>query len=231
MDKGLFKTVMRANDIPVVDWTVVLASEMSEDMDGVLDRAEALAPYPLFTKPANLGSSVGVNKCHGRSDLIEGLMEAAMYDRRILVEQGLTAREIEVSVLGNEDPAASIAGEVVPSDEFYSYNAKYIDDTSALLIPAPIDDETMEQAQEMAVDAFKAIDGAGMGRVDFLLDQQFGRLYMNEINTIPGFTKISMYPKLWEASGLSYPTLLDRLIELAFERHAQKDRLVRSYEA
>lgn len=230
MDKGLFKTVMHANDIPVVDWTIVLSNDLQSSMEVVLDRVEALAPYPLFTKPANLGSSVGISKCRNRSDLLEGMMDAARYDRRILVERGVEAREIEVSVLGNESPEASIAGEVVPGDEFYSYKAKYIDDTSELLIPAPIEEEVAIQAREMAVAAFVAIDGAGMGRADFLLDKQSGLLYMNEINTIPGFTKISMYPKLWEASGLPYPELLDRLVELAFDRQAQKDKLVRSFE-
>lgn len=231
MDKCLFKQVMRANDIRTVDWMLVLSIELQDDMDEVISKAEEVAPYPLFTKPANLGSSVGISKCRNRSDLMEGMMEASRYDRRILVEQGLeAAREIEVSVLGNEDPQASIAGEVVPGDEFYSYRAKYIDDTSELHIPALIDKEVEWEAQWMAVEAFKAIDGAGMGRVDFLLDQETDVLYMNEINTIPGFTKISMYPKLWEASGLPYPALLDRLIELAFLRQGQKENLVRMYE-
>jgi D-alanine-D-alanine ligase len=230
MDKCLFKHVMRANNIRTVDWTLVLATELESDMDAVLRRVEAFAPYPLFSKPANLGSSVGISKCRSRSDLMEGIMQAARYDRRILVEQGIEAREIEVSVLGNEKPQASIAGEIVPGDDFYSYRAKYIDDTSELHIPASIDKETELEAQQMAVEAFKAIDGAGMARVDFLLDRETGTLYMNEINTIPGFTQISMYPKLWEASGLPYPKLLDRLIELAFMRQEQKADLVRIYE-
>ncbi len=230
MDKDLFKHVMRANDIPVLDWTIVLSTQLESDIQAELDRLESLLPYPMFVKPANMGSSVGVSKCRGRSDLMEGIMDAARYDRRILVEAGIEAREIEISVLGNEDPEASVPGEVVPGDEFYSYRAKYIDDTSDLLIPAPIEDGLVGEAQRLAIAAFKAIDGAGMGRVDFLLDKNDGSLYLNEINTIPGFTKISMYPKLWEASGLSYPKLLDRLIELAFERQAQKDKLVRSYE-
>jgi D-alanine-D-alanine ligase len=230
MDKDLFKHVMRANGIPVLDWTIVLSTQLEREMQAELDRLESLLPYPMFAKPANMGSSVGVSKCRGRSDLMEGIMDAARYDRRILVEAGIEAREIEISVLGNEDPEASVPGEVVPGDEFYSYRAKYIDDTSDLLIPAPIEDGLVGEAQRLAIAAFKAIDGAGMGRADFLLDKNDGRLYMNEINTIPGFTKISMYPKLWEASGLSYPKLLDRLIELAFERQAQKDKLVRSYE-
>jgi D-alanine-D-alanine ligase len=157
------------------------------------------------------------------------MMEAALYDRRVLVEQGLEAREIEISVLGNEEPEASIPGEIVPGDEFYSYRAKYLDDTSKLMIPAPIDQDTAEEARRLAVEAYKAIDGAGMARVDFLLEKETGRLYMNELNTIPGFTKISMYPKLWEASGLPYSELLDRLIELAFERQTQKDQLVRIF--
>jgi D-alanine-D-alanine ligase len=230
MDKDLFKHVMRANGIPVLDWTIVLSTKLEAEFQTELDRVESLLPYPMFTKPANMGSSVGVSKCRGRSDLMEGIMDAARYDRRILVEAGIEAREIEISVLGNEDPEASIPGEVVPGDEFYSYKAKYIDDTSDLLIPAPLENGLAHEAQHLAIAAFKAIDGAGMGRADFLLDKHDGSLYMNEINTIPGFTKISMYPKLWEASGLSYPKLLDRLIELAFERQAQKDKLVRSYE-
>lgn len=230
MDKGLFKTVVREKGLPVVDWLILNTTQMEADMEAALDRAQGVGSYPLFTKPANLGSSVGVSKCRNRSDLLEGLMDAARYDRRVLVEQGLEAREIEVSVLGNEDPQASIAGEVVPGDEFYSYKAKYIDDTSELLIPAPIDEAIMQQAREIAIEAFKAIDGAGMGRADLFLDKKSGDLYINEINTIPGFTQISMYPKLWEATGLPYPKLLDRLIELAFQRQDQKDKLVRSYE-
>jgi len=230
MDKCLFKYVMRANHIPVVDWTLVLSTQLDENPEEVYTQAEQVGPYPLFIKPANMGSSVGINKCQNRSDLIHGLMEAARYDRRMLVEKGVDAREIEVSILGNEDPQASIPGEIVPGDEFYSYRAKYLDDNSELLIPAPIDQEIAEEAQRMAVQSYKAIDGAGMARADFLLERETGKLYMNEINTIPGFTKISMYPKLWEASGLPYSGLLDRLIELAFERQEQKDRLVRIYE-
>lgn len=229
MDKDLFKSVMRANRIPIVDWIVVPTTRLEEDIELVLSEAEAMSPYPLFAKPANLGSSVGITKCTNRSDLIEGLMAAAQYDRRVLVEKGLQAREIEVSVLGNEEPEASIPGEIVPSAEFYTYEAKYIDESSELLIPAPIDPGTAEEARRLSVEAYKAIDGAGMARVDFLLETDTEKLYMNEINTIPGFTKISMYPKLWEASGLPYAELLDRLLDLAFARQRQKDQLVRSY--
>ena len=228
MDKALFKTVMEARGLPVVKWGLVLAEEIQSDPEAAARRAEAVAPYPLFSKPANLGSSVGISKVRNRSDMIEGLMDAARYDRRVLVERGVRAREIEVSVLGNESPQASLPGEILPSDEFYSYRAKYVDN-SQLLIPAPLDDVTRDEARRLAVEAFLAIDGAGMARADFLLDQDDGRLYVNELNTIPGFTRISMYPKLWDASGLPYPALMDRLIELALERQAQKDRLVRHY--
>jgi D-alanine-D-alanine ligase len=230
MDKALFKDVMRANDIPSVESLLVLRAEVEQDIDGTIRRAEALAPYPLFTKPANLGSSVGVTKCQTRSDLQEGLMEASLFDRRVLIEQGVaSAREIEVSVLGNDDPRASVPGEVVPSREFYSYESKYVDDNSELLIPAPIPDDLKERVQELAIRAYKAVDVAGMARVDFLLEKNTNALYLNELNTIPGFTKISMYPKLWEASGIPYAELVDRLIELALQRKAERDRTSHTY--
>jgi D-alanine-D-alanine ligase len=228
MDKGVSKELLRASGIPVVDWLVALRAEIERDPEAVARRAEAKFAYPVFTKPANLGSSVGVVKAHDHAELVEALKESARYDRRVLIEQGINAREIEVSVLGNDDPVASIAGEIVPSREFYSYEAKYIDNASDLIIPAPIPAETMRLAQDYAVRAFKAIDAAGMARVDYLLDKDSGELYLNEINTIPGFTSISMYPKLWEASGVSYGELIDRLIELALERQAEKDRTVKS---
>jgi D-alanine-D-alanine ligase len=218
MDKGLFRDVMLANSIPVPESMLVLRRVLENQMEKVISMAEKLAPYPLFVKPANLGSSVGVSKCNSRADLLEGLMEAARFDRRILIQRGIHAREIEVSVLGNDEPEASIPGEVVPSREFYSYEAKYVDNASQLLIPAPIPEATSELVRQLAVKAFSATDCQGMARVDFLLDRETGELYLNEINTIPGFTSISMYPKLWEASGLPYPRLVDRLIELAMER-------------
>lgn len=229
MDKGLFKGLMRSRGIPVLDWVVFNTSEFGTGLESALDKAEQLGPYPLFTKPANLGSSVGISRCEHRSDLIEGLHDAAQYDRRVMVELGIEAREIEVSVLGNETPQASIAGEVVPNDAFYSYEAKYLKDTSELIIPAPIDDKVMDRARSIAIEAYQAIDGAGMARVDFLLERGTGELFLNEINTIPGFTKISMYPKLWEASGVPYSQLLDKLVDSAMERFAQKAALVRSY--
>lgn len=224
MDKGVFRDVMKANGIPQVETIVTLRREIESSIEDVIGQAEALSEYPLFTKPANLGSSVGITKCMNRSDLMEGLMDAAQYDRRILIERGINAREIEVSVLGNDDPIASVPGEIVPSADFYSYEAKYIDDRSELLIPAPIPFEISEQIREYAVQAYLAVDCAGMARVDFLLDNDSGDIYLNEMNTIPGFTKISMYPKLWEASGLAFDDLVKRLIELALERRADRDR-------
>jgi D-alanine-D-alanine ligase len=230
MDKGVFKDVMIANNIPVVNMMVVLRSEIENDILSLIERAETLGEYPLFTKPANLGSSVGVTKCSNRSDLQEGLMEAAAFDRRVLIQNGVqNVREIEVSVLGNDNPVASICGEVLPSREFYSYESKYIDGTSGLLIPASLPDEVSECIREYAVRAYQAIDCAGMARVDFFVENDTNRVYLNELNSIPGFTKISMYPKLWEASGLSYPKLVDRLIELAMERKAERDRTSHTY--
>ena len=224
MDKGVFKDVMRANHIPVLDGLILRRSELNADLQATLDRIETLAPYPLFTKPANLGSSVGVTKCRSRADLVERLLDAARYDRRVLVERGINAREIEISVLGNDSPQASIPGEVRPAADFYSYQAKYHDDRSELLIPAPIPNALADEMRAIAVKAYRAIDCAGMARVDFLLDRESDDFYLNEVNTIPGFTQISMYPKLWEASGLPYVQLLDRLIELALQRRAEREQ-------
>lgn len=225
MDKGVFKDVMRANGIPIVGSMLLLRSDVEKDMNAVIDRIEhELDGYPLFAKPANLGSSVGISKCNSRSDLGEGLMEAARFDRRLIIEHGVgSVREIEVSVLGNEDPQASVCGEVLPSREFYSYESKYIDGTSGLVIPAQLPVDVSEQIREYAVRAYKAIDCAGMARADFFLEKDTNRIFLNELNTIPGFTSISMYPKLWQASGLSYARLVDRLIELALERKVQRD--------
>jgi D-alanine-D-alanine ligase len=229
MDKALFKDVMRANNIPICESLLFSRTSLEQNLEGVLVKAETIAPYPLFVKPANLGSSVGITKCRNRSELGEGLLDAARYDRRILVEQGINAREIEVSVLGNENPQASIPGEIIPSDEFYSYTAKYIDDRSQLIIPAPLPPTVARQVQELAVQAYIAADCCGMARVDFLLDKDTLKVYLNEINTIPGFTQISMYPKLWEASGLPYPNLVDKLINLALERKAERDHTERRF--
>jgi len=233
MDKAVFKAVMRAQGLPIVDYFLVRRGEWEAAPDATLDRVEATLAYPLFTKPANLGSSVGICKCADRERLAAGLAEAALYDRRLVVEAAVPdAREIEVSVLGNDDPIVSVPGEIIPSREFYSYAAKYFDTgdkASELLIPAPFPPETVVQLQDLAARAYRAIDCAGMARADFLLSGSTGELYVNELNTIPGFTAISMYPKLWEASGIPYPELIDRLIELALDRHRDKKRSLTSY--
>lgn len=237
MDKGVFKDVMRANNIPVVESIIVLRSQIEQDISAVVQEALKVSAFPLFVKPANLGSSVGITRCMSTSDLVEGLIEAARFDRRVLVERGLIEpREIEISVLGNEAPVASVPGEIIPSREFYSYESKYIDDgpdASKLIIPAPISEALAEQVRNLAVYSYKAIDCAGMARVDFLLEKSTSQhqptLYLNELNTIPGFTRISMYPKLWEYSGLPYSALIDRLVELAIARKFERDNTERRY--
>jgi D-alanine-D-alanine ligase len=234
LDKAVFKDVMRAHGFPIVDEVLLKRKAWDAGPEEVLDRVEAALDYPMFTKPANLGSSVGISKCDNRSELAAGLAEAARYDRKLIVEAAVpAAREIEVSVLGNDEPIASLPGEVVPSREFYSYESKYFDageDASELLIPAPLSPELTERVRELAVEVYKAIDCAGMARVDFLLSGETGELVVNEVNTIPGFTSISMYPKLWEATGIPYSELIDRLIELAIERYEDKARSETSYQ-
>jgi len=229
MDKALFKDVMIANHIPVAPSILVHHSELTA-MDRVLERVEKFGNYPLFVKPANMGSSVGITKCRDIEETAAGIQEAARFDRRVLIEKGINAREIELSVLGNQIPRVSIPGEIRPTAEFYSYEAKYHDDTSELLIPAPISQEQAELLQDYALRAYQAIDCEGMARVDFLMDKDTDEIFLNEVNTIPGFTPISMYPKLWEASGLTYAELIDELIRLALERKEEKDQLVRKYE-
>ena len=229
MDKCLFKDVMRANGIPVVDSLLFTRKQLEQNYDQVLAEIEQTLPYPVFVKPANLGSSVGITRCASRSCLFEGLLDAARFDRRILVERGVDAREIEVSVLGNEDPIASLPGEIQPQEEFYTYSAKYLSNTSLLIIPAELDAATAEQIRQAAIAAYKAVDGAGMARVDFLLERGTSAFYLGEMNTIPGFTSISMYAKLWEASGITYTDLIDRLVELALDRKHDRDLTVRTY--
>ncbi len=219
MDKAVQKVLFASAELPIVDHDVVHEREWEEDPEGVEARASRL-DYPLFAKPATLGSSVGITKVHDAGELRAGLEEAFRYARKAVLERSIEgAREIECAVLGNDDPVASVAGEIVPKGhEFYDYEAKYLDERGAdLVIPADISPETLEAVQRMAVAAFRSIDCAGMARVDFFLRGD-GELYVNEINTIPGFTSISMYPKLWEASGLGYEGLIDRLVELAVER-------------
>ena len=230
MDKVLFKMIMEAEGVPVVPYVVILRKTWEREPDEVLDRIEAKVGYDCFVKPANLGSSVGISKAHDRAELRAALDDAARYDRKLLVEVAIDAREIEVSVLGNDEPMVSVPGEIVPCNEFYDYAAKYLDGESELLIPAPIPSGTAETILALAVEAYRAIDCAGMARVDFLLDRETGSAYLNEVNTLPGFTPISMYPKLWEASGISYPELIDRLIQLALERHKDKRRSLTEYQ-
>ena len=231
MDKIVQKTLWRGLGLPVVDYLGLTRRELDVRPDDVLDRVEAVLAYPCFTKPANLGSSVGVSKARTRDELLAGLQLAARYDAKLLVEQGLDARELEVGVLGNDEPMASVVGEIVAGAEFYDYRAKYVDSGSQAIIPADISTETSEAVRRMAVAAFKAVDGAGLARVDFFLDRRSGKLYLNEINTMPGFTRISMYPKLWEASGISFSELVTRIAELGLERFAERSRSQTTYTA
>ena len=224
MDKDVMKRLFRDAGLPVVKWVLVLRGDWERDPARLRKLLERQLRYPLFIKPANLGSSVGISKVHSARGLPAALHLAARYDRKIIVEKAVDAREIECSVLGNDRPEASVPGEVIPVNEFYDYEAKYIKEGSKLIIPAKLTPRQTKRAQELSVRAFQAIDCAGMGRVDMLLDRKTGKLFVNEINTIPGFTPISMYPKLWEASGLPYPQLVDRLIELALERQREKAR-------
>lgn len=226
MDKVVAKMLFQQAGLAVAPYTMVLRREWEADSQRVLDEIETAlgGKYPLFVKPANLGSSVGITKAKDRTGLAVAMAQAVRFDRRILVEEGIDAREIEVAVLGNDQPAASIPGEILPGAEFYDYNDKYYDDRSSSRIPADIPAEVAEEIRRQAIIAFKAIDGAGMARCDFFLERGTNRIMINEVNTIPGFTRISMYPKLWEATGLGYNELCDRLIQLAFERHADKNR-------
>ena len=231
MDKVVMKRLFREAGLPIVEFTHFLRSQWEADPLPVEMRVAEEIGFPCFVKPANLGSSVGISKATDARSLNEAIALAAKYDRKIVVERGVDAREIEVSVLGNDEPVASLPGEIVPqSAEFYDYQAKYISaDGARLENPANLSKEQTEEIQQLAVRAFQAVDGAGLGRVDFFLEKQSGKLLLNEINTMPGFTSISMYPKLWEASGLGYSQLIDRLIELAFERHREKSRNVTSF--
>ncbi len=228
MDKDAMKRLFRDAGLPVVPWITVLRGDWERNPEALSAMIGKKLGYPLFVKPANLGSSVGISKVHEAGELAKTISLAAEYDRKIVVEKAVKkAREIECAVLGNDSPEASVAGEVIPVNEFYDYEAKYVKEGSELIIPARITSPQSAKVRDFAVRAFKAIDAACMGRVDFLLEGDTGskaRLFVNEINTIPGFTPISMYPKLWEASGLSYPKLVDRLIELALERHRERLR-------
>jgi D-alanine-D-alanine ligase len=227
MDKDVMKRLFRDAGIPIVKHITLLRSAWFADPKQVRRQIESALKYPVFVKPANLGSSVGISKVHDTSELAVALDEAARYDRKLVIEEGVggnkgKAREIECSVLGNDEPMASVPGEVVPIKEFYDYNAKYLDKGSKLIVPAHLPKRKQAEVQKLAVAAFRAVDCAGLARVDFLMDPRSGKMYVNEINTIPGFTSISMYPKLWAASGIAYSELIDRLIQLGLERHADK---------
>lgn len=223
MDKTFSKLVFERRGLKQADYLVFAKQDLDEDRDGVILSVEKRFKYPVFIKPANMGSSVGITKAHGREDLKSGLDLAARYDRKIIVEEFIDGHEVECSVLGNDTPRASVVGQILPSNEFYDYKAKYFDDgKSGLVIPADISPRATARVKQMAVQAFRAIDGSGLARVDFFVDKRTDEVYINEINTMPGFTKISMYPKLWDAAGLPYPQLLDTLIDLALERQAQK---------
>jgi D-alanine-D-alanine ligase len=226
MDKDVMKRLFAAYKLPIVPHITLLRADL-KNTSAVTKSIERALKYPLFVKPANLGSSVGISKVHNRAELAPALKLAASYDRKIVVEQGVggkhrKARELEVAVLGNDSPSASVVGEIIPGKEFYDYEAKYLSEGSIPIIPAPLTSAQSQRVRDMAIAAFRACDCAGLARVDFLLDPATGKIFLNEINTMPGFTSISMYPKLWQASGLAYPKLISRLIELARERHAER---------
>jgi len=226
MDKAVMKVVFTARGLPVGAYRIVLRHEWEQNAERLGRDLPRALKYPMFVKPANLGSSVGISKVKSADRLREAMALAGSFDRKIVVEAAIPdAREIECAVLGNDEPEASVPGEVIPSREFYDYEAKYLDEGSRILIPADLPKTTAQDVQRLAIEAFKAIDGAGMARVDFLLSRPDGTVYVNEVNTIPGFTTISMYSKLWAASGVEYPALLDRLVSLALERHAEKQQL------
>jgi D-alanine-D-alanine ligase len=226
MDKAFMKLAFAARGLPVCPYRMVLRHEWEQRPDAIAAELQGALGFPMFVKPANLGSSVGISKAKDPSGLRDAMTLAGSFDRRIVIEAGVPdAREIECAVLGNDDPEASVPGEVIPSREFYDYEAKYLDEGSQVVIPAKLSDTVTADVRRLAIEAFKAIDGAGMARVDFLLARGTGTIYVNEVNTIPGFTTISMYAKLWGASGVPYADLLDRLIQLAIDRHADKQQL------
>ncbi|MFO7294759.1 MAG: D-alanine--D-alanine ligase family protein [Clostridia bacterium] len=223
MDKAMAKAVFSSCGLPQGKYLVVLRQQFEQEPQPIIDAIESYLGYPCFVKPSNMGSSVGITKAHDRQELIEGLKEAGRYDRKLVVEAFINGREIECAVLGNNDPQASVLGEIIPCNEFYDYNAKYFDDgKSQLIIPADLPEEKAQEIRQLAVKAYKALDCSGMARVDFFVDKDTLEVFVNEVNTIPGFTRISMYPKLWEATGVPYSTLIDRLIELALDRFKEK---------
>ncbi len=224
MDKVLMKRMFAAVGLPQVDYVYCTRNEWETDPSMVTKNVETRLGYPCFVKPANLGSSVGISKVKSQAELRNAIDLAAKYDRKIIIEQGVNVREVEVAVLGNDAPKASVPGEVIPSNEFYDYRAKYLDGESTLMIPAPISDELTEEIRRLAIQAYKAIDCSGLARVDFFVEKDTQRVLINEINTMPGFTKFSMYPKLWEATGVAYSELIGKLLAYAIERAEERRR-------
>jgi D-alanine-D-alanine ligase len=226
MDKAAMKLVFIAKGLPVCDYEVVMKRDWQRDERRVMNTIVDKLGFPLFVKPANLGSSVGISKAKHAAELRTAINLAAEFDRKVVVEAAVPqAREIECAVLGNDEPEASVPGEIIPGREFYDYDAKYLDDSSRTVIPAELSERQAGEVRRLAIDAFRAIDCSGMARVDFLLAGDSGVIYLNEVNTIPGFTTISMYSKMWEASGVPYAKLIDTLIALAIDRHAEKQQL------
>jgi D-alanine-D-alanine ligase len=230
MDKDVMKRLFRDAGLPVPKFLVFRSEDLNSHRAACKRNIASKIRFPCFVKPANSGSSVGIHKAHSVRELDAALADALRYDEKVLIEEGIVGREIECSVLGNQAPLASVPGEVIPSHEFYDYEAKYIDEGSRLIIPAKLTKTQVKRVRELAIAAYKAIECTGMARVDFFVEKPSGQVYVNEINTIPGFTQISMYPKLWEASGISYSELIDRLLQLAIERHTSRSRLICSYE-
>ena len=225
MDKAVMKVLFAARGLPVVAWRGFVRHEWEQHRERVLTDISALG-LPVFVKPANLGSSVGISKVKTAAELIPAIEHALQFDRKVVIEAGvLKAREIECAVLGNDDPVTSVPGEIISAREFYDYEAKYLDEGSRSVIPADLTKAQVDEVQRLAIAAFQSVDGSGLSRVDFLLAGDSGELYVNEINTMPGFTSISMYAKMWEASGVTYAALVDRLIQLAMARHAEKQKL------
>ena len=231
MDKDLMKKMFKQRDLPILKWLTIKRKEWQKDKEKILSLVQDDFEYPLFVKPTNLGSSVGITKVHKKEELEKAIDLASSYDRKVLIEEGLEeVREIECGVLGNDEPRASVVGEVKPAGEFYDYDSKYIDKETQLIVPADLPDGVSRKVQEIALRAFKAVDAAGMARVDFFISKKENKIYLSEINTIPGFTSVSMYPRLWEASGIPYSDLIDQLIQLALERHQDKKQNKISYD-
>ncbi|GHO43743.1 D-alanine--D-alanine ligase [Ktedonospora formicarum] len=224
MDKEKMKMIFEQAGLPVGPYLVYRRNQWERDPEPIMNAIEEKLGYPCFVKPVNLGSSVGINKAHDRAELAHAINVAAEYDRKIIIERNINCREFECAVLGNDEPIVSVMGEVIPSNEFYDYRAKYVDGKSQVIIPAPVSQELSQEMRRQALVAFTSLDLSGLSRIDFFLEKEANKIYINEVNTLPGFTKVSMYPTLWEASGLSYAELIDRLIELALERHSDLQR-------